>query len=129
MNWELICRYRDVKPVYVELDLPTDRTPELIPEPVARSLPPLYGTEEEPDPIARVRLFMPNSTWSWYVTEYDHESKTGFGLVEGYEMDLQYFDLDELASIRGPRGERIERDLNFDPQRISDITLDQGIER
>lgn len=57
---------------------------ELMPKRVAATVPPLYATEDEGDPIARVKLFSSVSAWTWYVTEYDPATGEAFGLVEGF---------------------------------------------
>jgi hypothetical protein len=36
-----------------------------------------------------------------------------FGLVVGLETELGYFTLNELESVRGPMGLKIERDRHF----------------
>ena len=41
-------------------------TQTLIPADLLRRLPPLYSTEGQADPLARVKLFAPWSTWTWY---------------------------------------------------------------
>jgi hypothetical protein len=53
--------------------------------------------------------------------EYCPERNLCFGWVEGFEPELGYFSLDELAEIKGPLGLRIERDLNFCPKPLSEI--------
>jgi hypothetical protein len=40
----------------------------------------------------------PRSSWRWFLTEYDG-TQTAFGLVAGFEMELGYFDLAELAEV------------------------------
>ena len=92
---------------------------KLLPDDIAATLPRLYATEKENDPIVRVKFFTPDSSWTWYVTEYDPEERRFFGLVIGMETELGYFLLDELESTRGPRGLPIERDLHFTPCPLS----------
>ena len=57
--------------------------------------------------VARAKLFSPYNGWRWYITEWDAETGTCFGLVEGFETELGYFDLTELAEAtvfgQGPR--------------------------
>ena len=45
---------------------------ELMPKEVAATVPPLYATEDEGDPIARVKLFSSVSAWTWYVLSHIH---------------------------------------------------------
>ena len=84
-------------------------------------LPPLYSGEELGlMAIALVKFFTPDSNWTWYASEFDGED-TFFGLVNGYEIELGYFSLSELESVRGPFGLPIERDLHFVPQTLKEI--------
>lgn len=92
---------------------------DLMPEETAKSIPPLYATQTEEDPIARVKLFTPDSFWSWFVTEYDSKDRLCFGLVIGHEREFGYFCLEELESVRGPLGLPIERELYWTPCPIS----------
>ena len=91
----------------------------LIPTSLAADLPPLYATEKQPDAPARIKLFTPDSSWTWYVVEYDPAERLCFGLVIGHERELGYFSLAELEGIRGPTGLPIERDLHFSPTPLS----------
>jgi len=81
-------------------------------------LPKLGATDGQSDPVALVKFFTLWSNWTWYVTEFDGED-TLFGLVYGFERELGYFSLSELEAITGPAGLRIERDLHFNPTRLS----------
>ena len=94
---------------------------DLMPESVLRQLPSLYSTEQQGDPIVWVKYFTPDSSWTWYVTEYDPGDRLCFGLVIGYEIELGYFSLDELVTTKGPLGLHIERDLYFMPQPLSKV--------
>ena len=72
------------------------------------------------DAIAYVKLFTPDSNWTWYMTEFDGKDLF-FGLVDGFEKELGYFSLSELEEIRGPMGLKIERDRWFDPKPLREI--------
>lgn len=74
---------------------------ELMPKGVAATVPPLYATEEEADPVARVKLFSCINGWTWYVTEYDPATGEAFGLVEGFGV--------------------IERDEHFEPAPVREV--------
>ena len=91
----------------------------LLPNDIAASLPPLYATENIDDPIVRVKFFTPDSSWTWYVTEFDPIERRCFGLVIGHERELGYFMLTELEEGRGPLGLPIERDLYFESTPLS----------
>lgn len=94
---------------------------ELMPKEIAAGIPPLYATEDEGDPIARVRLFS-LSGWVWLVTEYDPESGDAFGLVRGIEEEWGYFSIREMEGLNRSKGfDLIERDLYFEPRPVSEI--------
>lgn len=90
----------------------------LLPYELRVTLPPLYGTESEADPLARVKLFTPWSCWTWWIVEFDG-ADICFGLVEGFETEMGYFSLNEIEAVRGPAGLKAERDLHFEPTRLS----------
>lgn len=92
----------------------------LLTDEIRRRLPPLYATENDPDPTIQVKLFTPWTNWTWYITEFDGIDLL-FGLVDGFELEWGYSSLAELEAIRGPGGLRIERDLYFEPTRVSDV--------
>lgn len=91
----------------------------LMPAELAAAIPALYATEGQPDPNAHVKLFTPDSNWTWFVIEYDPSERLCFGLVIGLETEMGYFSLDELEDARGPWGLAIERDLSFQPTALS----------
>lgn len=98
----------------------------MIPDELLAVIPKLYGTEKVPDPIVHVKLFTPDSNWTWFITEYDPTEKRAFGLVAGLETELGYIDLNELEEVRGPLGLPIERDLSWKPKSLSEVR--KGIE-
>ena len=91
----------------------------LLSDDVAATLPPLYSSEHVADPIVPVKFFTPDSSWTWYVTEFDPQQRLCFGLVQGLDRELGYFSLDELEAVRGPMGLPIERDLYWKPCPVS----------
>ena len=92
---------------------------DLIPEALAKSIPRLYATEKVSDPLVHVKFFTPDSSWTWFVQEYDPDERLCFGLVIGHETEMGYFSLAELEAARGPMGLPIERDLHFKPKPLS----------
>ena len=83
-------------------------------------LPPLYTTEDDNEPVARVKLFFPAGHYTAFLTEYDPETKTGFGWCEAVPGggELGYIDVNELEEIE-IRGLKIERDEQFRPRPLS----------
>jgi hypothetical protein len=94
---------------------PAEDAHVLIPPALTIDLPHLYSTEHQDDPLARIKLFTPDSSWTWYVVEYDPDERLCFGLVIGHEREMGYFSLAELEEARGPMRLRVERDLYFKP--------------
>lgn len=95
---------------------------ELMPEEVAATVPPLYATEEERDPVARVRLFSRVSGWTWYVTEYDPATGEAFGLVEGFADEWGYFSIPEFEALNRAKGFGvIERDEHFERAPVREV--------
>lgn len=95
---------------------------ELMPKRVAEMVPPLYATEDEGDPIARVKLFSSVSAWTWYVTEYDPATGEAFGLVEGFADEWGYFSIPEFEALNRAKGFGvIERDESFEPAPVREV--------
>lgn len=92
---------------------PTNPAYQFIPEELLPVIPRLYATEQVSDPEVYVKLFTPDSNWTWFLTEYDPEQRLCFGLVKGLDTELGYFSLTELEEVRGPLGLPIERDLHW----------------
>lgn len=76
---------------------------------------PAYGsTADTPNPLAQCKFFTPDSSWTWYVVEYDGDDLC-YGLVDGLELEFGSFRISELESVRGHLGLPVERDLFFTP--------------
>ena len=72
--------------------------------------------------LAPAKLFSPYTNWTWYITELDPETGQCFGLVEGFERELGYFDLSELAETTVFGGvPAVERDLHWEPKTLGEI--------
>lgn len=94
----------------------------LIPKSLLHTIPDLYATEEDPDPICHIKLFLPGTEWTWYVTERSKQDHNlCFGYVIGLENELGYFALKELESLQGSLGISVERDESFQPTPLSKI--------
>ena len=94
---------------------------KLLTKEIRKKLPSLYAQEGKGGKaIVYVKFFTPDSSWTWYATEFDGED-TFFGLVDGHEKELGYFSLKELESVKGPMGLPIERDLYFKPKTLEEV--------
>jgi len=107
---------------------------KLLTKALLKKLPVLYSQEGNSDPLVICKFFTPDAGWTWYAIEgspvdasgyYDTDKEkvdfVFFGLVAGLEVELGYFSLSELTSIRGKLGLPVERDRYFQPTRLSAI--------
>jgi hypothetical protein len=90
----------------------------LMPKELAAAMPALYSQENlGEDAIVHAHYFSPLTGWDWFATEYNPETEECFGLVFGFEEELGYFSLAELAGINAGKGfAYIERDLYWTPK-------------
>ena len=107
---------------------------ELLIKELCEKLPALYSNEKKkPEDVKIiVKFFTPWSHWTWYATEACGITESEeipltfvsdkykelldvrfFGFVAGDFPELGYFSLNELKSVNGPYGLKIERDLHF----------------
>lgn len=78
------------------------------------------------DGKARVKLFNPTGAGTWYVSEYDPETRRAFGrvngLMGGLGGEIGYINMAELVDYRGRFGLPIERDLHWTPRPLSECS-------
>lgn len=103
---------------------------KLLTQEIRKKLPPLYAQDGKGGKaIAYLKLFTPDSGFTWWITEGGPiKDKNGnevdfhfFGLVEGQFNELGYVSLKELEEVRGPMGLPIERDLHWQPKTLEEI--------
>jgi len=113
--------------VSVQLGWNVDEMMDLLPGEIRAALPPMYTNEEQGmEAIAPLKFFTPDAQWTWYPTEFDGEDIM-FGLVSGFDVELGYFSLSELESVRGSLGLPVERALYYEPKTLAELKrLHQG---
>ena len=94
------------------------------------TIPALYSNENVKDydsVLVPVKLFSAYTGWRWFITEWDAETGECFGLVQGFEAELGYFSLDELAeaTVFGTVP-AVERDLYWQPKNLGEIRRELG---
>jgi len=103
---------------------------KLLTQEIRKKLPPLYAQDGKGGKaIAYLKLFTPDSGFTWWITEGSPiKDKNGnevdfhfFGLVEGQFKELGYVSLKEIEEARGPMGLPIERDLHWQPKTLEEI--------
>lgn len=103
---------------------------QLLTEELRAQLPGIYAQAEDPNPTVYAKFFTPDANWTWFATEgqEDEEDFTFFGYVKGHCLELGYFSLKELLSVRGPMKLPIERDLHFEPAPWSEVKKRERLE-
>lgn len=91
---------------------------QLLTKAVIDRLPALYATDGVKDPTVQVKFFTPDSNWTGYAIEFDGQD-TFYGYAGTYEKELGYFSLSEISRVRGKLGLPVERDMWFDPCKLS----------
>lgn len=91
---------------------------KLLTKELLKKLPKLYSQPAHENPeeemVFYVKLFTPDSNWTWYIAEYDPENEIAWGYVCGHEKEFGTIDIKELKEVRGPFGLPVERDRWFD---------------
>jgi len=101
---------------------------KLLPKEVRETLPALYAQENNPDPVVYIKFFTPDSSWTWFAWEFDGLN-IFYGLVIGHEEEPGFFLLSELEETTGPMGLHIERDLYFQPAKLSQVRKEYATQR
>ena len=75
---------------------------------------PLKGTSREQDFVPVCKLFLPWAAATWLLTEMSDDG-LAFGLSDlGFgSPELGYISMDEIYSVQGPGGLRVEQDLHW----------------
>jgi len=77
---------------------------QLLPQEIAKQLPPLYHFENTKTPaVASVIFFDPTGSWTWYVAEGQQQPDGDWlfwGLVDGFGCEYGYFTLRELEHAK-----------------------------
>ena len=98
---------------------------QLMTQKLADTIPALGANENARDydeVLAPAKLFSPYNGWTWYITEMDPATGQCFGLVDGFEKEIGYVDLTELAETTVFGGvPAVERDLYWEPRTLREI--------
>lgn len=99
---------------------------KLLTKDIEKKLPALRSQDGKDPKDVRVivKFFNPYGAGTWYATEFDPADRLFFGYAKITDGELGYFSLDELASVRGPFGLGIERDLYWDDKTTLQAVLD-----
>ena len=94
---------------------------QLMTEEIAKTVPGLYGQDGTEDPTVYAHYFSCVNGWDWWLLEFDGTDEA-FGLVEGYDDELGYFSIKEMAELNRQMGlAAVERDEHFSPRPLSAV--------
>jgi len=74
--------------------------------------------------IVHLKFFI--DSWTWLLTEINQETGEAFGMVFSSlcpKGELGYFNMNELATIRGSIGHGVERDRYWDKKELKDCNI------
>ena len=60
--------------------------------------PALYSADKN-DPTVHAVYYQAEMGWSWFLLEYDPQTDTAYGLVDGFFEELGYWTLADLKSV------------------------------
>jgi Protein of unknown function (DUF2958) len=97
---------------------------EFFPDDLKAQIPKLYSQEKEKDPTVWMKFFTPWTSWTWFITEGEEQDGDFlmFGYVVGHAREWGYVSMNELKSVNGPMGLKIERDIHFSPKKASEVS-------
>ena len=77
----------------------------LMPNCLMSKVPKLYETDGQnlTDKVVHTAFRIPFCRWTWYMAEYDPETKDAFGFVDGPVPEWGYFNLKELEDLGAQR--------------------------
>lgn len=96
---------------------------KLITKEIEKRVKQLGSQENSKDPIVVAKFFNPQGRGTWFVIDYDPETRIAFGYVSifGDHCDeLGDFAVWELEQYRGPLGIGIERDKTWQEKPLSE---------
>ena len=103
---------------------------KLLTKEIIAKLPEMGSQENVKDPICHAKFFNPYGIGRWFIMEYDPETEIAFGyepLFGDSNDELGSFSMKELQELRVSTfpglqpTETLERDIHFEPTKLSDI--------
>ena len=80
-----------------------------------------YQKGSSMDQMVVAKFFHPCSDWTWYLMNKDPKDSYCWGIVDGFEVEMGSFDIDELQNVVGPMGLGVERDRSWTPIPANDV--------
>ena len=102
---------------------------ELINEQMANEIPALGATENQADPVARVKLSTSDGSWAWYPVELDRRTGACFGLIDGLEPHVGCFSLRKIQQLGSHLGVPVQRDVDFQPRSLTELRSELAASR
>ena len=67
------------------------------------------------------KFFDPMGSWTWYLMNLAEDGDYAWGIVDGFEVEMGSFSINELQRVKLKFGLGIERDLYFEPIKASEL--------
>jgi hypothetical protein len=103
---------------------------QMFPQEILDAMPALYSLDgkDSKDVKVHIKIFNPSGGGTWYLTEFDPESRIFFGLCNlGYGAELGNVSMDEILSVKCPPfGLGLERDLHCGEMTLQDAKDNEG---
>ena len=93
----------------------------LLTKELLKKIPSTDDAHSTEDPMVWVKFFYPDFSWTWYLCGFDPDTELAWGVVNGWDIDIGDFSLQELRQTKSKLGLSIERDLYFDPRPLSEL--------
>ena len=99
---------------------------KLITEEIKKQLPKLYSQDEVADPICQLKIFTPDSSFTWFIVEGSEQEDGNWlffcKVVSSIcpEGELGYVLLSQLKEVRGSLNLPVERDLYWKAKPLSE---------
>jgi len=76
---------------------------------------------EQDDFVCKVKLFNPTGPGTWWIAGYDPDRRVAVGVAEIHEREAGDIWMPELVEFRGVMGLPLERDLYYEPKKLSEL--------
>ena len=76
-----------------------------------------YHKGSDMEQMVVAKYFDPMGSWRWFLMNMDKDGDYCWGIVEGNEVEMGSFSMEELQSM----SPRIQRDKYFEPMKAKDV--------
>lgn len=96
---------------------------KLLTEELMKKFAKIGSQQDVEDPIIIARYFVCIANWDFYATEFDPQTNMFTGIFKWLVTEWGTIRLEDLKSMRGPGGLKVERNRFFKSCRMSELGL------